>query len=167
MALIVLVVVALVLVRPPAPVRELSRKLRQYMFPEGPRELSVKLLGELRSEMARSSATGVLARVEAPNSIRGWSGNEQAEFIMKALSSQFTELGIRTLSAKAAFGPLKAVFSNEADGWCSAAGVSVSDCVAFRVDGAGFRTEVVIVTNRAYRLLRASNLAQLGVEGNL
>jgi hypothetical protein len=52
---------------------------------------------------------------------------------------------LAALSQHGKFGPLKEITPAEAARWAQMTGVKVDDCVAFRLDQVGLRTEVVLL----------------------
>jgi len=97
-----------------------------------------------------------------PVAIRSQTPAEQQEFLTKTLADEISPAGVEALKRHAEYGPLKSVFPKEAPVWCSQAGVNVDDCVAFKMERAGIRAEVVMLhEGQTYRLVRCTNVKQM------
>lgn len=87
---------------------------------------------------------------------------EQSDIIKKALREEITPAGVVLLKTKGKFGPLNELFPTEARTWASSVNVNPDDCVAFRIDQNGIRTEVVLLKERnTFRLIRCNNVRDL------
>jgi hypothetical protein len=97
-----------------------------------------------------------------PVAIQDRTPAEQQEFLDKALKDEISPAGVLALKRHAEFGDLKSLFPNEAAAWCRRAGVNADDCVAFKMERAGIRAEVVLVREgQTYRVVRCNNVKQM------
>jgi hypothetical protein len=136
---------------------------------DGPRRDSIQALARLHAALESSDSAALLANLALPTALQTKTIPEQAEFVRKALRDEISPDGLALLAKQAQFGPLLELFPNEATNWAVQAGVSITNCVAFRLDRTnGFRAEVVLATQSAfrephsaneYRILRVNNLA--------
>ena len=108
-----------------------------------------------------------------PQALQSRTPAEQAEFIRKALRDELSPEGLAVLKKQGAFGPLLEVFPQEATNWVAQAGVKPEDCVAFKLERNGQRSEVVLArapgsplavrpsSLPSYRIVRVNNVKQL------
>ena len=84
------------------------------------------------------------------------------EFLRKALQGEISSEGIVALKKDGEFGPLSRVFPKEAAGWANQAGVKAEDCVAFKLERNGQRSEVVLWKQGiTFLVLRCNNVGRL------
>ena len=97
-----------------------------------------------------------------PVAIRSQTPAEQQEFIAKALQNEISPAGVLAMKHHAEFGLAKSVFPVESAAWCQQAGVNADDCVAFKMERAGIRAEVLLVREgQSYRVVRCNNVKQM------
>lgn len=125
------------------------------------RAQALALMEQLGAALSAPGERALLDLLVVPAAVRGRTESEQNEFVRKALADEVSAEGIRVLAKEGSFGPLAAVFSNEAARWAGAAGVSVSNCVAFRLERNGVVAEVAIATNGSPRVIRCNNVKQM------
>jgi hypothetical protein len=139
---------------------------------DAPRRQSLASLTRLNAALHSADRTGLLGLVVIPAAVQTRTAPEQSEFLVKALNHEISPEGLAVLRRDGAYGPLKEVFPTEAEGWASQAGVSVEDCVAFRMERHGLRAEVVLVkpstlnaqpstSEQSYRIVRLNNVKQM------
>lgn len=130
-----------------------------------PRRDAVVAVSRLANNLANHQEPDLLETVLMPVAIRSQTPAEQQEFLTKALADEISPAGVEALKRHAEFGPLKSIFPNEAPVWCSQAGVNADDCVAFKMERAGIRAEVVMLhEGQAYRIVRCNNVKQMASE---
>lgn len=72
--------------------------------------------------------------------------------------------GLAVLQREGEFGTLSDLFPAEASTWAEQAGVKPEDCVAFKLDNNGSRSEVVLVRNNEnFHIVRCNNVKQLAI----
>lgn len=122
-------------------------------------------VSKLADNLANSRGAELLDTILIPVAIQSRTPSEQEQFLTKALADEISPAGVEALKRHAEFGPLKTIFPNEAPVWCSQAGVNVDDCVAFKMERAGIRAEVVMLhEGQTYRLVRCTNVRQMASE---
>ena len=127
-----------------------------------PRRESLAVVVKLSSALTGSRGSELLDAVLLPDAIRDKTVAEQQGFLTKVLTDEISPEGVRNLRQHAEFGPLKSIFPDEAGGWCATAGVLAVDCVAFKMERAGIRAEVVLVREgTTYRVVRCNNVKQM------
>ncbi len=132
------------------------------------RRVALQSISQLASDLANPNESGLLNAVVIPMAIQSQTQAEQVQFLTKALVDEISPAGVEALKRHAEFGPLKSVFPNEAPVWCSQAGVNVDDCVAFKMDRAGIRAEVVMLhEGQTYRIVRCNNVKQMAGESQI
>lgn len=122
----------------------------------------------LKLDSALSSASGelLLDQILIPTAIQSRTQAEQIEFLTKALADEISPAGVAALKQSAVFGSLKKMFPEESVGWASQAGVNADDCVAFKMERAGIRAEVVMLREgSSYRVIRCNNVKQMAEQG--
>ena len=130
-----------------------------------PRRAALLAVSKLADNLANNHGAELLERILIPVAIQSRTQSEQEQFLAKALADEISPAGIEALKRHAEFGPLKSIFPNEAPAWCSQAGVNVNDCVAFKMERAGIRAEVVMhLDGQTYRLVRCNNVKQMASE---
>ena len=126
-----------------------------------PRRVASHTLSKLSSALANPNGLELLETIVLPAAFRDRTHAEQQEFVAKALTDEISPEGVRALR-RAEFGALKSVFPKEAVIWCQQAAVNVDDCVAFKMERAGIRAEVVLVREgQTYRVVRCNNVKQM------
>lgn len=131
-----------------------------------PRRVALQSISELASNLSNPHGSELLDTILIPIAVQSRTQAEQQEFITKALADEISPAGVEALKRHAEFGSLKSVFPKEALDWCSQAGVNVNDCVAFKMERAGIRAEVVMLhEGQTYRVIRCNNVKQMAMEG--
>jgi hypothetical protein len=127
-----------------------------------PRRIALQSVSRLASDLANPHGSELLDTVLMPVAVRSQTPAEQQEFIAKALHDEISPEGVLAMKHSAEFGPAKSVFPVESANWCKQAGVNADDCVAFKMERAGIRAEVLLVREgQTYRVLRCNNLKQM------
>jgi hypothetical protein len=109
--------------------------------------------------------SAILHEVIIPEALASRTGAEQIEFLTKALKNEISTEGIAALKSGSSFGTLITLFPNEAVDWTKQAGLNPTDCVAFRMERAGIRAEVVLAREgQSYRIVRCNNVKQMAPE---
>jgi thiol:disulfide interchange protein len=127
-----------------------------------PRRVALQSISRLVSNLANPRGSELLDSVVIPAVVRSQTQSEQHEFISKALSDEVSPEGVLALKHHAEFGLAKSVFPNEYASWCQQAGVNADDCVAFKMEHAGIRAEVLLVREgQTYRVVRCNNVKQM------
>lgn len=135
-----------------------------------PRREAVQAVARFADALASHKGAELLDAILIPAAVQSRTPAEQQEFITKALADEISPAGVAALKRHAEFGPLKSVFPQEAAAWCSQVGADANDCVAFKMERAGLRAEVVLVSNLspatdhpspAYRIIRCNNVKQM------
>ena len=135
-----------------------------------PQRLCLSALQNLHAALNSSGADTLLNFLVLPQAIQTKTTAEKIEFVRKALQDEISLAGLKVLQKEGAFGPLKEIFPAEANAWVTQAGVSVEDCVAFKLERSGLRTEVVLyrpssinhqASAHAFRVVRMNNVKQL------
>lgn len=130
-----------------------------------PRRHALASLNDLRASLEANSSS-ILENVLLPQAVVGRTQSEQIQFLSKAMRDEISADGISALAHRAAFGPLSTIFPEEATRWAHQAGVTATNCLAFRMERNGVRAEVVIYREGTnYRVLRCNNVKQMA-EGN-
>ena len=125
-------------------------------------------ISRLASHLANPQGSELLDTVVMPVAIRSRTPAEQQEFITKALADEISPNGVLALKHHAEFGPAKSVFPDECAVWCQQAGVSPDDCVAFKMERAGIRAEVLLVRDgQTYRVVRCKDVKQMAGENQI
>jgi len=131
-----------------------------------PRQAALESLSKLASTLADSHNSDLLDSILMPVAVRSQTPAEQQEFLVKALHDEISPDGVLALKRHAAFGSLKEIFPDKASAWCKQANVNPDNCVAFKMERAGIRAEVVLVREgNAYRVLRCNNVRQMAENG--
>jgi hypothetical protein len=127
-----------------------------------PRKLSLTVLNQLNDSLNASDPAEILKFIIPSEALSGRSPNEQATFARKALAEELSDEGLKALSKVGQFGPLLNLFPQEGPAWAKQAGVKPEDCVAFKAEREGIRTEVVLHgTTNGYLIVRCNNVRQL------
>jgi hypothetical protein len=128
---------------------------------DGPRRHSLQVVQNLGAAID-TNPPAILDEVVLPQSLASHTPAEQTEFLKKALRDEISADGIAALNRKASFGLLRELFPQEAVAWTKQAGVNPDHCVAFKMERAGIRAEVVLVQEgNSYRILRCNNVKQM------
>jgi|CZKV01.1.fsa_nt_gi hypothetical protein len=131
-----------------------------------PRREAVLAVSKLADNLANNRGSELLDAILIPVAVQSRTQTEQQEFITKALADEISPSGVEALKRQAEFGPLNSVFPKEAPEWCSQAGVDANDCVAFKMERAGIRAEVVMLREgQTYRIVRCNNVKQMATKG--
>jgi hypothetical protein len=135
---------------------------------DAPRRRALATVSRFNEALTSGADENLLAAVVAPSVLTSRTPQEQAEFLRKALRDEVSAEGLAALKRIGKFGPLREVFPDEADKWARQAGVSVSDCVAYRAERNGIRAELVLVSEQGnHRVVRCNNIAQLANKGSV
>jgi hypothetical protein len=130
-----------------------------------PRRDALQSISILASDLVQPRGSELLDLILMPATIRSQTPAEQQEFLTKALADEISPNGVLALKQHAQFGPVKQVFPAEAANWCQQAGINADDCVAFKMERAGIRAEVLLVhEGETYRVVRCNNVKQMAVE---
>jgi hypothetical protein len=133
-----------------------------YQEETRPRRLSLAVLHEFNEALLSGKSSAILSKIVMPASVSHLTTAEQSEFVLKAMHEEISSDGLASLRKTATFGPLKSIFPEEASTWAKNAGVSPDDCVAFKAEQDGLRTEVVLVKKGdSYLVVRCNNVKQL------
>lgn len=112
--------------------------------------MAVQTLEQFSATLDSADSTTLRQAVVLPTVIQGRTAPEQAEFLQEALRDEITPEGLELLERKGRFGPLRDIFPEEADKWAAQGGVTMDDCVAFRLDRADApRMELVLAGTAA------------------
>lgn len=127
-----------------------------------PRRNALQEVSKLAVNLENNRGAELLNNILIPLAVQSRTQTEQQEFITKVLADEISPAGVAALKRQAEFGPLKIIFPNEAPAWCSQAGVNVDQCVAFKMERAGIRAEVVMLhEGQNYRVIRCNNVKQM------
>ena len=130
-----------------------------------PRSEAILAVSKLADNLANNHGAELLDTILIPVAIQSRTPSEQEQFLAKALADEISPAGVEALKSHAEFGPLKSIFPSEAPVWCAQAGVNADDCVAFKMERAGIRAEVVMFhEGQTYRLVRCTNVKQMASE---
>lgn len=128
------------------------------------RRAAAQTLFTLNSALSNPDASLLLDTILIPVAVRDHTLAEQLEFITTALADEISPAGVEALRCHAEFGPIRSIFPDEAMAWCEQVGVNVDDCVAFKMNHAGVRAEVVLVREgQSYRVVRCNNVKQMAL----
>lgn len=132
---------------------------------DAPRRDSLTALTRVETALNSGNRAELLTLVVIPAAVRDRTAPEQSEFLAEALNDEISPEGLAELKQRGAFGPLQKLFPAEAEAWTKQAGVNPDNCVAFKLERHGIRTEVVLVRPSArdapYRVLRLNNVRPL------
>jgi hypothetical protein len=127
-----------------------------------PRRQALLEVSKLADTLANNHGAELLDTILIPVAIQSHTQSEQEQFLAKALADEISPAGVEALKGHAKFGPLKAIFPDEAPVWCSQAGVNADDCVAFKMERGGIRAEIVLVhEGQNYRVVRCKDVKQM------
>jgi hypothetical protein len=127
-----------------------------------PRRAALSAVSEFEKALESNNPASLLQTVVLPAAIQNRTTAEQVEFLTKALRDEISPEGLAALSRNGSYGPLQQIFPNESKGWTSQAGVNPESCVAFRMEKAGLRAEIVLFhEGQSYRVLRCNNVKQM------
>lgn len=131
-----------------------------------PRRNSIKALNVFSQALTSEDSAALLENVVLPRAFQAETISEQTEFLVKALHDEISPDGVLALKHHATFGSLEKIFPDEAAAWCKQANINPDNCVAFKMERAGIRAEVVLVREgNAYRVLRCNNVKQMAENG--
>ena len=132
---------------------------------DAPRRESLSCLTQVDAALQSGHRAALVDLVVVPAAMQNRTSSEQAEFLAKALTDETSPDGLAALRRHGTFGTLRELFPAEAEAWASQAGVEVENCVAFKLEQPGLRTEVVLVKplfpGGRYRIVRLNNVKQL------
>ena len=130
-----------------------------------PRRSALGAVSQLSTALENPNGAALLNSVLMPLAIQSRTSAEQTEFLVKALSDEISPEGVAALKKHAEFGPAKVLFPNDCLRWCQQAGVNADDCVAFKMERAGIRAEVILARDGAtYRIVRCNNVKHMADE---
>jgi len=109
-----------------------------------PRRDAIQTLSVLSESLKAGDSTRLLQTVAMPATLRDRTPGEQFEFMAKALREEITPDGLALLQREGQFGTLTNLFPGEGILWAEQADVCPEDCVAFKFERNGLRTEVVL-----------------------
>lgn len=127
-----------------------------------PRRFALQALGQLDRALHTGNSPDLLTLICTPAAIQGRTAAEQSQFLTKALADEISPEGLAVLQREGAFGPLTNIFPAEAEMWTKQASVKPEDCVAFKMERAGIRAEVVLLREgQTFRIVRCNNVKQM------
>ena len=127
-----------------------------------PRREALQEVSQLAGNLATHRGSELLKTVVMPAAIRTQTQGEQQEFIAKALADEISPEGVLALKQHAQFGLAKSIFPDEYASWCQQAGIDADNCVAFKMERAGIRAEILLVhEGQNYRVVRCNNVKQM------
>lgn len=133
-----------------------------------PRRTASQTLFKLASALMNPNGSDLLDIVVMPAAVRSQTPAEQQEFVAKALRDEISPEGVLALKHHAEFGSAKSIFPAEYANWCQQAGVNADDCVAFKMERAGIRAEIVLVhEGQNYRVVRCKDVKQMAGENQI
>jgi hypothetical protein len=131
-----------------------------------PRRFAIQTLGQLDTALRTGNSPDLLKLICTPAAIQGRTAPEQAQFLTKTLADEISPEGLTVLQREGSFGPLTNLFSAEAGKWAKQAGAKPEDCVAFKMERAGIRAEVVLLrAGQTFRIVRCNNVKQMAGGG--
>ena len=129
-----------------------------------PRREALQCVSKLASNLTNHRGPDLLDAIVMPASIRSQTPEEQLEFITKALADEISPAGVEALKQHAEFGSAKSIFPEDYAAWCQQADVDANNCVAFKMERAGLRAEILLVQEgQTYRIIRCNNVKQMAV----
>lgn len=97
-----------------------------------------------------------------PSKFRGEARVAVERQMWEFLHDEISEGGLSILQKDGRFGPLREVFPEEANRWAEFFAVDPAHCLAFRLERAGIRAELVLYsTEEGLRILRCNNIKAL------
>jgi len=127
-----------------------------------PRRVALHEVSKLADNLANQHGSELLETIVMPAAIRSQTPAEQQEFLTKALADEISPEGVLALKRHAQFGIAKSIFPDEYANWCQQAGVDADNCVAFKMERAGIRAEILLVREgQTYRVVRCNNVKQM------
>lgn len=127
-----------------------------------PRRVALQEVSKLADNLANQHGSELLETIVMPAAIRSQTPAEQQEFLTKALAEEISPEGVLALKHHAQFGLAKSIFPDEYANWCQQAGVDADNCVAFKMERAGIRAEILLVREgQTYRVVRCNNVKQM------
>jgi len=130
-----------------------------------PRRQAIQTLTALTDSLQAGDSVRLLQTVTLPAALQDRTSAEQFEFLAKALRDEVTPEGLELLSREAEFGQLNELFPQDGVRWAEQAGVRPEDCVAFKLDRNGLRTEVVLAKDssprappNSFKIIRCNNV---------
>jgi hypothetical protein len=133
------------------------------------RRQALQSLSTLADSLQANDSARLLQTVVMPAALQDRTVAEQTEFLTKALRDEISAEGLAVLQRDGEFGSLTNLFPTEGSVWASQAGVRPEDCVAFKLERNGLRTEVVLarqstlntqppVRGAQFRVIRCNNV---------
>jgi hypothetical protein len=127
-----------------------------------PRREALATLHRLEAALTTGTADTLLQIVRLPAATRQKTEVEQVAFLRRVLGEEISSEGLLRLKRDGEFGPLLALFPDDGSRWAAQGGVNPQECVAFKLERVGLRTEVVLHKDGSqHRLVRCNNVRQL------
>lgn len=127
-----------------------------------PRRRALQSLQRLQTAVFSNDGGAILSAVRLPEHISRLKAPEQAEWAETLLRAELSPRGLIEMQKHARFGRLLDLFPDEGSRWATAAGAPADRCLAFRMERAGIRAEVVLEpTSADYRIIRCNNVAAM------
>lgn len=127
-----------------------------------PRDQALAALSQLNDALTGDDTSALIGLTAFPPSFATRATDDQARWVAGVLSDEVSNDGIAKLRRQARFGPLLEIFPAEAARWAEVANLPASECVAFRLERAGTRAEVVLhQSSSGFRVLRCNNVRQM------
>ena len=124
-----------------------------------PRRDAVRFVHGVYEQLFTANDADVLNKIVLPSSYNTRTDTEKIDFLRKALRDEISEEGLRRIAKEGEFGALLDIFPETGNEWASKAGVGAGDCVAFRLERNGIRSELVVyVGTTPNRMVRANNI---------
>ena len=137
--------------------------LNRYRRDE-PRRSALAVISEIDRALTSSEVSKTMPLLELSPAVAARSPEDQMQWIADVLRDEVSAAGLDELRRHARFGPLAQVFPEEAKRWAESAHLAVESCVAFRMERAGIRAEVVLhQTPTGFRVLRCNNVKQMAL----
>ena len=116
-------------------------------------------LSELEEVVREGASQRLMQLVVLPAVMNDRSETEKTRLMLEILGGEVTPEGIESLRENGECGTLQDVFPEEARKWTDPVRVDPALCVAFRLDGPEFRSEVVLVNQEdRMRVLRCNDV---------
>lgn len=123
-----------------------------------PKRDCVEALAVLNERILRSEAS-ISDLVKTPQFLEGSTNPEIEQIMSKSLRNEISAEGIELLRRKGKFGPLSDICPDRGARWAQTAGVSIHECLAFRVENSG-REALAVFWRKSdeLRLIRIDNV---------
>jgi hypothetical protein len=135
-----------------------------FFWPNPTRSRAIETLSVFDRALSAADGAKLDSLIQLPSSVAAKTPEDKARWIADVLSDEVSADGVAELRHHAVFGSLLQIFPAEAERWAEAAKLPVSECVAFRLERAGIRAEVVLhQTPAGFRVLRCNNVKQMAL----